>query len=226
MYLGEPLFNRYEFAVRAGGHVAIGQRVGKLLRRRLKLQAQDLSKSAFAGFDDGAGVVGDQSAEHVVGALVPGAVELVQARDDEIGCVADASAEIASELRRGADYVRVTLALTVLSTDVTDALAIAWDAFRSAARDDLTGWEVTSAAAEVTQEPSLIRASCHAQRCSPPSVRGQAARARGTRSPSNRARPVAEMLAAPGGRAHNEPDRMLFPLIRLLLTYPCSILAR
>src|SRR2546429_4348713 len=59
MYLGEPLLDRYEFAVRAGDHVAIGQRVGKLLRRRLKLQAQDLSKSAFAGFDDGAGVVGD-----------------------------------------------------------------------------------------------------------------------------------------------------------------------
>jgi hypothetical protein len=50
---------------------------------------------------------------------------------------ASTSAEIASELRRGADYVRVTIAITVLSTDVADALAIAWDAFRSAARDDL-----------------------------------------------------------------------------------------
>ena len=39
-----------------------------------------------------------------------------------------ASAEIASELRRGADYVRVTVALAA-STDVADALAIAWDAF-------------------------------------------------------------------------------------------------
>jgi hypothetical protein len=45
-----------------------------------------------------------------------------------------ASAEIVSELRRGADYVRVTLAITVLSTDVAEALTIAWDAFRSAAR--------------------------------------------------------------------------------------------
>jgi hypothetical protein len=96
-----------------------------------------------------------------------------------------ATAEIASELRRGADYVRVTLALTVLSPDVADALAIAWDAFRSAARDDFAGWEVTAATAEVQPEPPLIRASCHAQRCSPPSVRGQAARARGTRSPSS-----------------------------------------
>ncbi len=53
-----------------------------------------------------------------------------------------ATAEIASELRRGADYVQVTIALTVLSTDVADALTIAWDAFRGAARDGLAGWEV------------------------------------------------------------------------------------
>lgn len=58
--------------------------------------------------------------------------------------LAIASAEIASELRRGADYVRVTIALSVADTDVADALAIAWDAFCSAARDDLTGWEVAA----------------------------------------------------------------------------------
>ena len=68
----------------------------------------------------------------------------------------------------------MTIALTVLSTDVADALTIAWDAFRGAARDDLAGWEVAAAAAEVTPEPPLIRASCHTPRCSPPSVRGQA----------------------------------------------------
>jgi hypothetical protein len=70
-----------------------------------------------------------------------------------------ASAEIASELRRGADYVRVTVAFTVTATDVADALAIAWDAFSGAARDDLTGWEVTAAAAEVQPQPPLTRAS-------------------------------------------------------------------
>ena len=64
-----------------------------------------------------------------------------------------ASAEIASELRRGVGYVRVTVALIVVTTDVADALAVAWDAFRSAARDDLTGWEVTAAVAEVRPEP-------------------------------------------------------------------------
>ena len=36
------------------------------------------------------------------------------------------SAEIASGLRRGAGYVRVSLALTVVTTDVADAPAIAW----------------------------------------------------------------------------------------------------
>jgi hypothetical protein len=58
-----------------------------------------------------------------------------------------ASAEIASELRRGVDYVRVSVAVTVVTTDVADALAVAWDAFRSAARDDVTGWEVAAATA-------------------------------------------------------------------------------
>ena len=72
-----------------------------------------------------------------------------------------ASAEIASELRRGANYVRVTIALTVLTTDVADALAIAWDAFRGAARDDLAGWEVAAAAAQVQPEPPLPGASDH-----------------------------------------------------------------
>jgi len=49
---------------------------------------QDLSESAFAGFDDGAGVVCDQAAQHGVGVLgvaqVPGAVELVQAGGGEL----------------------------------------------------------------------------------------------------------------------------------------------
>src|SRR2546421_2711928 len=79
-YLGEPLFDRHELAVRAGGHVAVGQRVGKLLWRRLKLQAQGVGKSAFTGFDDGAGVMCDQPAQNSVGVLgvaqVTGAVEL------------------------------------------------------------------------------------------------------------------------------------------------------
>ena len=75
-----------------------------------------------------------------------------------------AAAEIASELLRGADYVRVTIAFTVAATDVADALAIAWDAFRGAARGDLTGWEVAAAAAQVQPEPPLTGASGHPYR--------------------------------------------------------------
>jgi hypothetical protein len=59
-------------------------------------------------------------------------------------------AGIASEHRRRADYIRVTVALAVAAAD---GLTIAWDAFTDAAGDDPTGWEVTAAAAEV--QPGL-----------------------------------------------------------------------
>jgi hypothetical protein len=63
------------------------------MRRGLELEVQDLRESAFAGFDDGAGVVGDQPAQHDVGVLgvaqVPGAVEWVEARRDKAGRVTD-----------------------------------------------------------------------------------------------------------------------------------------
>ena len=49
----------------------------------------------------------------------------------------------------------MTVALAVAAADVADALAIAWDAFRDTAADDLAGWEVTAAAAEVLPEPPL-----------------------------------------------------------------------
>jgi hypothetical protein len=47
----------------------------------------------------------------------------------------------------------VTVALTVAAAAVADALTIAWDAFRSAARDGLAGWKVTCAMAEVQLQP-------------------------------------------------------------------------
>jgi hypothetical protein len=93
MYLGEPPVDPHGLAVRAGGHVAVGQHAGQYVRCRVELGVQDVGESAFAGFDDGAGVMGDQPAQHGVGVLgvaqVPGAVELVQAGDGEIGCIAD-----------------------------------------------------------------------------------------------------------------------------------------
>jgi hypothetical protein len=93
MYLRKPPFGRYESAVRAGRHVAVGQHAGQGIRCRLELQVQDVGKPAFFGFDDGAGVMGDQPAQDGAGvpgvAQVPGAVELVQARDGQAGRVAD-----------------------------------------------------------------------------------------------------------------------------------------
>ena len=89
MDLGEPLLGWHRLAVRAGGHVAARQHAGQHVRCRVELGAQEIRESAFAGFDDGAGVMGDQSAEHGVGMLgvaqVPGAIELVQAGGGEAG---------------------------------------------------------------------------------------------------------------------------------------------
>ena len=49
--------------------------------------------------------------------------------------------------------MRVTIVMTVDPRDVADELAIAWDAFVGAAADDLEGWEVTAAVAEVQPGP-------------------------------------------------------------------------
>jgi hypothetical protein len=64
-----------------------------------------------------------------------------------------AAAASASEHCRGADYVRVTVVMTVDARDVADALAIAWDAFTGAAADELDSWDVTAAVAEVQPGP-------------------------------------------------------------------------
>jgi hypothetical protein len=60
---------------------------------------------------------------------------------------------IDAESRRGRDYVRVTLAMTVAAADVADALTSAWRTLQQAARDDARGWDMSSAAAEVRPEP-------------------------------------------------------------------------
>ena len=89
----QALLNGYVLAVWARDHVAVGQHAGKRVWRGLELPAQDVGESAFFGFDDGAGVVGDLSAQHGVGMLgvaeVPDAVEGMQARGGQAGRVAD-----------------------------------------------------------------------------------------------------------------------------------------
>lgn len=64
-----------------------------------------------------------------------------------------AAPHIESESRRGRDYVRITISVTIVAPDVAQALAAAWRAFRKAAGDDTAGWDMAGAAAEVRPEP-------------------------------------------------------------------------
>jgi hypothetical protein len=54
---------------------------------------------------------------------------------------------IDSESRRGRDYVRVTLTMTVIAADVAQALDRAWQAFGAAAGPG--GWDTVTVVAEV-----------------------------------------------------------------------------
>ncbi len=56
---------------------------------------------------------------------------------------------IDSEVRRGQDYVRVVVVATIVTADVAQAAIVAWRAFRRAAGEDLAGWDVAAATAEV-----------------------------------------------------------------------------
>jgi hypothetical protein len=65
---------------------------------------------------------------------------------------AAAALHMASEIRRGRDYVRVVILATVEADDVAEALDHAWWAFRKAAGEDLAGWNLADAEAEVRPE--------------------------------------------------------------------------
>ena len=56
---------------------------------------------------------------------------------------------IAGETRRGRDYLQVTIVMTVMAADVGQAAVIAWRVFRRAAGDDIAGWDLVGASAEV-----------------------------------------------------------------------------
>ena len=57
-----------------------------------------------------------------------------------------------SEIRRGRDYVRVVIVATVDAADVAEALDLTWWTFQQAAGEDLAGWALTDAEAEVRPE--------------------------------------------------------------------------
>jgi hypothetical protein len=58
------------------------------------------------------------------------------------------SAEVDVAGQRSSHYVRVRIAVTVEAADVAQAVKHAWDAFLTAAGDDV-GWDTTAASAEV-----------------------------------------------------------------------------
>jgi len=70
-----------------------------------------------------------------------------------------------SEVRRGRDYVRVVVVATVDGDDVAEALDRAWRAFRKAAGEDLAGWDLAGAAAEVRPEARWQPRYCCAVIC-------------------------------------------------------------
>ncbi len=58
--------------------------------------------------------------------------------------------QIERELRRGRDFVRVVVVMTVVAADVGQALVIGWRVFRRAAGVDLAGWDIGGTSAEVS----------------------------------------------------------------------------
>ena len=61
-------------------------------------------------------------------------------------------------IRKGRNYVRVVIAVTVEADDIAEVLDLAWWAFRMAAGDDLAGWDLGQASADVRPGASLAGA--------------------------------------------------------------------
>jgi len=59
---------------------------------------------------------------------------------------------IESETRRGRDYVRVRVSVTVGAPDLGQAAVTAWGVFREAAGADIAAWDMAAASAEIQPE--------------------------------------------------------------------------
>ena len=57
-----------------------------------------------------------------------------------------------SWVRRGRDYLQLVIVATVDAADVAEALDLAWWTFQKAAGEDLAGWALADAEAEVRPE--------------------------------------------------------------------------
>ena len=91
--VGQPLVDRHALSVRSCRHVAIDQRVSQVVWRGLELAGQLPGETSFSCLDDGAGMVGDQPAEHGLGVLdiaqVPRAIKGMEPGVGQPGRVAD-----------------------------------------------------------------------------------------------------------------------------------------
>jgi hypothetical protein len=56
---------------------------------------------------------------------------------------------IESEMRRGRDYVRVAMSVTVDAADIAQAAAVAWSVVQQAAAADVSAWDMAGASAEI-----------------------------------------------------------------------------
>jgi hypothetical protein len=68
---------------------------------------------------------------------------------------------VEGQTRRGRDYLRVTIEMTVIAEDPARALTVAWRAFIRAAGDDIAGWDTGGASAEVGPEERGQVAALH-----------------------------------------------------------------
>jgi hypothetical protein len=100
-------------------------------------------------------------------------------------------ARLESESRRGRDYVRVTVLVTVEAADVAQAMAAVWRVFRKAAGDDIAGWDTPAAAAEIRPTEPLTHRVPHV-------VMRPPARPPRSRAVSRRPPPLVSVIADEG----------------------------
>jgi hypothetical protein len=106
---------------------------------------------------------------------------------------------IESETRRGRDYVRIRVAVTIGAPDLGQAAVAAWGVFREAAGDDLAAWDLDAASAEIQPEEKARLTGRHhpAMVMADPASMGVLAGPRGT------AFAAASRRAGSGGRARS-----------------------
>jgi len=110
------------------------------------------------------------------------------------------AAGIDTETRRGADYVRIRITMTIETADVAGAVTLAWEAFRAAAGDP-GSWDLAVAAASVRPAGGLLDRA--ARRTTAPGLH----RVPGLPQPA----PRRVTLPGPAGRRRERAARLVPP---------------